>query len=64
MGILKTPECRLPSFIMIKASEKLKTGPRETQVQTLTDEKEASFQLDACKTDFSMQCQRRRNKER
>lgn len=52
MGILKTPECRLPSFITIKAPEKLKTGPRETQVQTLIDEKEASVQLDVWKTDF------------
>lgn len=53
MGILKTPECRLPSFIIIKAPEKLKTGPREAPVQTLVDEKEASIQLVAWKTDFS-----------
>lgn len=52
MGILKTPECRLPSFITIKAPEKLKTDPRETQVQTLIDEKEASVQLDVWETDF------------
>lgn len=63
MGILKTPECRPPSFIIIKAPEKLKTDPWETQVQTLTDEKEAGVQLDAWKTDFSMPCQRHRNKE-
>lgn len=62
MGILKTPQCRLPSFIIIKVPEKLKTGPRETQVQTLIDEKEASVQLDAWKTDFYMPCQRHRNK--
>lgn len=63
MGILKTPECRLPSFIIIKAPEKLKAGPQETQVQTLADEKEASVQLDGWKTDFSVPCQRHRNKE-
>lgn len=63
MGILKTPECRLPSFIIIKAPEQLKTGPRETQVQTLIDEKEASVQLNAWKTDFIMPCQRHISKE-
>lgn len=63
MGILKTPQCRLPSFIIIKAPEKLKTGPRVAQVQTLVDEKGASVQLDAWKTDFFMPCQRPRNTE-
>lgn len=63
MEILKTPQYQLPTFIIIKAPEKLKTGPWETQVQTLIDEKEASAQLDAWKTDFSMLCQRHRNKE-
>lgn len=61
MGI--TPECRSPSFIIIKAPEKLKTGPTETQVQTLVDEKEASVQLDGWKTDFSVPCQRKRNEK-
>lgn len=56
MGI--TPQCRLPSFIIIKAPKKLKTGPREIQAQTLIDEKEAAIQLDGWKTDFSMPCQR------
>lgn len=54
MGILKTTECRLLSFITIKAPEKLKTGPLETPVQTLIDEKEASVQLHVWKTDFSI----------
>lgn len=64
MGILKTLEDQLPSFIIIKAPEKLKAGPRETQFQTRADETEAGVQLDAWETDFSVPCQRWRNKRR
>lgn len=62
MGI--TPECRLPSFIIITAPKKSKTGPNETQVQTFVDEKEASVQLDGWKTDFSMPYQEYRKEEK